>query len=177
MDGPCFGLWSTDEHKKWQVFSYVFNLDMEMGTVWAALLELDGSSAMKPTVLTRCVQGGWSIGRGSTSVVSECSIQAGTNATNLARVPSRLCSPTPAQLSCSSCPGHRTLWTHHRCAMPLLIARCCRCDLNFIFPKEPEKQKTTNWTKNQELGFSYLFMVSSWLGLPRWTSVIQITHQ
>lgn len=31
--------------------------------------------------------------------------------------------------------------------------------------------------RNQELGFLYLFMISSWLGLTRWTSMIQITHQ
>lgn len=37
----------------------------------------------------------------------ECSVQTRTNPTRLVWIPSLVCSPTPAQLSCSWCPGHR----------------------------------------------------------------------
>lgn len=174
---PCLGLCSTEEHKKGQVFTYFLTLMWRWAQCGQQFWNPDSSCAVKPLVLIRCPQGGQGFGRGSRSVGLGMQCLGWNKSHKPWWVPSLVCSPTSAQLSCSWCPGHRTVWAHHRCAMPPLIPGAVDVTSISSSLKGQKNKKHPTEPKNQELGFLYLFMISSCLGLTRWTSVIQITHQ
>lgn len=139
-----------------------------MGTVWAAALEPDSSSVVKPTVLTRCPQGGWGTGRSSSEW---CWV--GNAGSRLEQIPQALLGFPPwcaaPHLPSSAAPGAlgTELCTHHRCAMALLTAGAADVTSISSSLKGQKNRKHPSEPKNQELGLLYLFMISSCLGLTR----------
>lgn len=151
---PCLGLWSTEEHKKWQVFTYFLILTWRWTQcgqqLWNLTAPLPWSPRCSPDVPKALAEAAVSsVGLG---------VQGpGWNKSHkpcLASLPGVQPHTCPAQLLL--CPGHRAVHTPQVCHGSA-GGRCSRCDLNFIFPEGPEKQKAAKWT--QEPGIRILVLI------------------
>lgn len=126
----------------------LFNLAVEMDAVWAAVLETENSSEVKPTVQTRYLQGSRVIGRDSISAELGMSSPAWYQACKPCRGAAftHWCTASHRHSSAAPDPAATAVWTNRGLslfAMLLLTARCWRYGLNFIFPDGPEIQKAT----------------------------------
>lgn len=159
----CLGLWSTEEHEKGQVWCGDGTVGSNSGT-WQ-LLCCPGCS---PGVS----KGAGALAEAAVGLGVQC---PGWNKSHKpCLIPSLVWAP---QLHSSAA---LVPWAQNclgRCAMPLLTARAGGVTSISSSLRGQEKGKQPTEPKNQELGFLHLFMISSWLGLTCWTSVIQITHQ
>lgn len=160
MGGPSLRPWSTEEHKKWEVITHFLTL------VWRQ---------------TQCGQKFWKLTaplpqspRCSPDVSKVASVGLGMQCPGWNK-PHKPCLSSLTGLQPHTCPAQLP-WAQTGVPAPT------DCQLlymwpQFHFPEGPEKQKATNWTQGPGIRIFVLFMISSWLGLTRWTSMIQITHQ
>lgn len=160
-----------------------FNLDVETDVAWVAFLEVDNSSEVKPTVQTRYLQGSWGIGKGSISVKlgmwSPGWYQAHepcweAEFTCCCTAPHWPSSAAPDAVTTAVC-GQIVGWVHLPCSYWLPGAVVTALISSFQEGQRSEKQPAEG--ENQKSGFLHLFVISSWLGVTRWTRMIQITHQ
>jgi len=152
----------------------LFNFDVKTDAILVAVLEVENSSEVKPTVWTRCLQGRQGTSRESVSVKlgvwspgwyqahKPCWAAELPHWCTASRCYS---SASPGAVVTVAC-GQTVGWVYLPCSywLPGAVGMA-----SISSSQRGQKSKKQLFkAENQELGFLLLFMISSWLGVTHW---------